>query len=189
MKSVCSCHDDAHYSQAPLTADRRQFLKIAAFGAGVAIYSTIDPTGPARASGGTEALLLSCMDYRLVDDTTRYMDGRHLTNGYDQVMIAGASLGAITDKFTEWNKTFWDHVQVALDLHHIKKVIILDHRDCGAYRVVYGIDFGKDPAAETIVHTEHLRKLAAMIKAKYPALEVETALMALDGSVEAIPAA
>jgi len=64
------------------------------------------------------------------------MDGRQLTNNYDHVVLAGASLGAVSYKFPGWDATFWEHLDVAIKLHHIRKVIVLDHRDCGAYKIV-----------------------------------------------------
>lgn len=87
----------------PLT--RRKFLEIASLGAGASLLTAA--WLPARAAGGTEALLLSCMDYRLVDEIERYMSGRGLRDKYDHIVLAGASLGAVTDKFPAWNTTFW----------------------------------------------------------------------------------
>ena len=98
----------------------------------------------------------------------------------------GAALGALTDKFPAWNQTFWDHLGVAIDLHKIHTVMVLDHRDCGAYKVILGEDLAKDPAKETAIHTTQLQRLGKMIKEKHPALEVELFLMALDGKVERI---
>lgn len=126
------------------------------------------------------------MDYRLTDDIVRYMDGRGMTDKYDHVVLAGASLGALTNKFTEWGKTFRDHLHVAIDLHQIHQVIILDHRDCGAYKTILGEDFAKDPAKETQVHAQYLGRLAADISVLHPDLAVETLLMNLDGSVEVV---
>jgi len=114
------------------------------------------------------------------------MSGRGLRDKYDHIILAGAALGALTEKFPAWNQTFWDHVSVARDLHKIRKVILLDHRDCGAYKVILGEDFAKDPAKETAVHTAQLRRLRTMVKEKYPALGVELLLMALNGNVEVI---
>ena len=169
---------------APLDS-RRSFLKIASLGAGAMLLAPMIP-GTARAGGSVEALLLSCMDYRLVDDVVRYMDGRGLTNNYDHVILAGASLGALTDKKKAWGEAFWDHVEVAKQLHHIQKVIVMDHRDCGAYRVFLGQDLKDDREKETAVHAEQLRTLAAMVKDKHPDLEVELLLMSLDGSGEPV---
>ncbi len=166
---------------------RRSFLKLAALGAGVSLLTPVVP-GAARASGGIEALLLTCMDYRLLDDVSAYMHSRNLTKQYDHIILAGASLGALTDKKPAWGEEFWDHVNVAHDLHNIKKVIVIDHRDCGAYKVFLGADLKDDPAKETEVHSAHLKKLGAMIKQKHPELEVELHLMGLDGKVEDIAA-
>ncbi len=145
-----------------------------------------DPQTGAAPGHTTEALLLSCMDYRLIDDITRYMDGRGLTNQYDHIVLAGASLGALTSNFKDWNQTFWEHLKISSDLHHIKKVILMDHRDCGAYKVILKADFSKDPQLETRIHGKFLRDLMVAIHKRYPELEVERLLMNLDGTVQKI---
>ena len=81
------------------------------------------------------ALAITCIDYRLVDDAVRFFDAKKMTNDYDQVSLAGASLAAVSDKFPSSNAAFWDHIAIAKQLHSIKKVVLLDHRDCGAYKV------------------------------------------------------
>ena len=124
-----------------------------------------------RGAGHTEALLLSCMDYRLIDETERYMASRGLRNKYDHIVLAGASLGAITDKFPAWNETFWTHLKVAIDLHSIREVIVLDHRDCGAYNVIFGEDLGKDRAKETMIHASQCNKLKHQIDERYPQIK------------------
>lgn len=167
-----------HHRAAP---PRRRFLQLAALTAGVQLLWS-----PARAAGSTDALLLSCMDYRLVDDTERYMAARGMRERYDHVVLAGAALGAITSRFPAWNQTFWDHLDVAIQLHHIHTVIVLDHRDCGAYKVILGPAHAADPALERDTHAGQLHALRAQIAQRYPALKVETLLMALDGSVEAV---
>ncbi|UEM20293.1 hypothetical protein JL100_024965 [Skermanella mucosa] len=187
MENVRSCHHgcaDAHAGH-----PRRTFLKLASLGAGAALMSAGLPVSAARAGGKAEVLLLSCMDYRLLDDIARYMDGRGLTDKYDHVILAGASLGALVDAKPEWGATFWGHVDAAKKLHDIHKVMIIDHRDCGAYKLFLGPETAKDTETETKAHAQQLRKLAAAISAKHPDLAVELLLMALDGKVEAIPLA
>jgi hypothetical protein len=166
--------------------DRRHFLKALAVGGSAAGLMSLLPAANLRAAGPTEVLLLSCMDFRLVDHTARYMKTRGLTGKYDHIILAGAALGALTEKFPAWNQTFWDHVSVAIDLHKIQKLMVLDHRDCGAYKVILGQDFAKDPAKETAIHAAQLKQLRTMIQGKYPTLAVELLLMALNGKVEAI---
>ena len=67
-----------------------------------------------------------------------------------------------------------------------KRLIVIDHRDCGAYKALLGSDLAKDPVAETKQHGEQLRRFRAEAQGREPGLEIETLLMALDGSVEAV---
>ncbi|MBI3562858.1 MAG: hypothetical protein HY080_14190 [Gammaproteobacteria bacterium] len=167
-------------------SSRRNFLQVAILGGGAFLIAPMLHIDIANATGSTDALLLSCMDFRLMDNIEHYMTERGLRDKYDHIVLAGAALGAITDKYPAWNKTFWDHVNLAVDLHHIHKIIVMDHRDCGAYRVILGEDFAKDPVKEKNIHSEKLRALAELIKIQHPNLEVELLLMGLDGKVESI---
>ena len=166
--------------------NRRKFLQLATLGGGVSLLSAASWLPEARAATTIDALLLSCMDFRLVDDIERYMSGRGLRDKYDHVVLAGASLGAITDKYPAWNKTFWEHLDIAIKLHNIHKVIVMDHRDCGAYKVILGAEHAQDPGVEKDTHAAQLKVLRGMINEKYPKLEVETLLMSLDGKVETV---
>ena len=182
MRAPCS-----HGPQPPAEG-RRHFLHIAALGAGVSLLAAAaGPREALAAAAGTDALLLSCMDFRLMDDIERYMAGRGLRDRYDHVVLAGASLGAITDRYPAWNKTFWDHLDIAIQLHKVHQVIVMDHRDCGAYKVILGPAHAQDPVLERSTHAVQLQRLKAQINKRHPALAVETLLMGLDGQVEAIP--
>jgi hypothetical protein len=164
--------------------DRRYMLGL--LGGGAALLPGVAFSRAAFAAAGTDALLLNCIDYRLTAATERYMAEHGMAGKYDQLVLAGASLGAKNDKFPAWATTFWDHVQVAIDLHHIHKVVIMDHRDCGAYKVILGKDLAADPKEELAVHSAQMRSLKADIGKKYPNLEVELLLMGLDGRVETV---
>lgn len=173
-----------HGRQEPVAPDksRRKLLKLAALGGGIYLLAALPE---ARSAGATDVLLLSCMDFRLMDDIERYMAGRGLRDKYDHVILAGASLGAVTDKYPAWNRTFWEHLDIAITLHNIHTVMIMDHRDCGAYKLVFGEAHAKDLKTEKDTHSAQLRTLKGMINRKYPGLKVETLLMGLDGKVEA----
>lgn len=163
---------------------RSAFLGLALL-ASVSLGLSNIPTANAAFGGGTEALLLSCIDYRLANETEAYMSGKGLRDKYDHVILAGASLGATNTVYPNWGQTFLEHVDVAIKLHNIHKVIILDHRDCGAYRVFLKQDgVEKDRAKENKVHLEQMNALAETIQKKYPQLEVELAIIDLEGKVE-----
>jgi carbonic anhydrase len=119
-----------------------------------------------------------------VNDTVGFFSGQHLTGDYDQVALAGASLAAVSPKFPSSNAAFWDHVGIAKQLHAIKKVIVVDHRDCGAFKVAYGKAFQGAGAAETDQHKLVMRQVQAKLKTLHPDLAGEFWLMALDGKAE-----
>jgi Putative carbonic anhydrase len=135
-------------------------------------------------TGQADALLLTCIDYRLPGKIARYMEGRGFAANYDHVVLAGAALGATTPLFPHWGRTFREHLDLAIRLHSIRRVIILDHRECGSYRVIFGTDLAGDE--EKAQHARELHRLAGEIRSAYPAIEVETLLMSLDGRVEEI---
>lgn len=163
---------------------RRSLLKAGAFLAGAGLAGL--QARPAASAGKTEALLLTCMDFRLMDDVARYMERRGLAERYDHVILAGASLGAFTEKYPAWAQTFWSHLRLSRELHHVARLIVLDHRDCGAYNALLGPEHARTPTVELETHGAHLRRLRAEALKREPGLEVETLLMALDGAVEAV---
>ena len=135
-------------------------------------------------AGECEALALTCIDYRLVDSGVRFIDGLGLTKNFDQVALAGAALAAVSDKFPSSNKAFWDHVGIAKSLHHIKKLVVLDHRDCGAYKVAFGDKFAPNPPEEDAQHKQVMEQLKVKLLAMHPDLSSEYYLMALDGTAK-----
>jgi carbonic anhydrase len=160
------------------TASRRQLL---ALGMGAGAAGLI----PAMARAATvTALAITCIDYRLVDDAVHFFDERHLTKDYDQVSLAGASLAAMSPKFRSSNAAFWDHVAIAQQLHAIRKVIVVDHRDCGAFKVAYGKDFKGEGAAEAGQHKAVMQQVQAKMQKLHPDLASEFWLMGLDGNAE-----
>lgn len=157
-------------------------MQAVALGAGVSLLTTLQP-GVARAGGHTEMLLLTCMDFRLVHHIETYMNARGLQDKFDHVVLAGASLGALNDRFPAWSEVFWQHLDLAIELHEVHRVMLLDHRDCGAYKMILGEAAVKDPDAELKSHVKQLYAVRSAVLAKHPHMEVEIGLMALDGAV------
>ena len=131
-----------------------------------------------------EALALTCIDYRLVGAGIHFIDGLGLTKDFDQVALAGASLAAVSDKFPTSNAAFWTHVDIAKSLHHVKKLVVLDHRDCGAYKVAFGDTFAPNPPQEDAQHKAVMEQLKAQLAVKHPDMSSEYYLMALDGTAK-----
>lgn len=164
------------HSHKPIEMNRRAFGSLLGTGICTALL-----TSHALSAEGIEALALTCIDYRLVGDNIRFLDSMNLTGQFDQVALAGASLAAVSPKFPSSNTAFWDHVTIAKELHHIRKVIFVDHRDCGAYRVAFGGQFADSGDAEVAQHKAVMMQAKAVLAQKHPDLGSEFYLMALDG--------
>jgi hypothetical protein len=76
-----------------------------------------------------DVLLLTCMDFRFFVKIADLMKGVK----YDHVILAGAALGAVVPAKENWHKTFFDHVELAVKLHEVPAILVMEHRDCGAY--------------------------------------------------------
>jgi hypothetical protein len=160
--------------------DRRQFLHAA----GMTGLAAALPIRSWAAEGDYEAMLVSCIDPRMVTPVYNYMDKRGLSGKYSQFVIAGAAIAVVAPKFEGWRPAFWDNIATSVELHHLKGVIAIDHRDCGAARIAYGEDSIANPQIETKTHREALAEFRAAVAEHHPHLTVETGLMALDGSIE-----
>ena len=97
------------------------------------------------AEGNYEAMLLTCIDPRFPEPTIKYMESRHMVGKYSQFTFAGASIGVVAPAFKTWAPAFWDNLAASIQLHHIPKVIAMNHRDCGAAKIAYGADEGRQP--------------------------------------------
>jgi hypothetical protein len=166
-----------------LCLSRRHVLRAAV---GVAGAGVLAPR-LARA-GSCDALVLTCMDYRLIDEALGYFNGRGLKNKYDHIVLAGASAGALGKLGADWASTFWKHVETAISLHHVSELIVVDHRDCGAYKIVYGAEPIAHHGRETALHRTLLHQLRTEVGQRFPKLRTQLLLMALDGSVQDLSA-
>jgi carbonic anhydrase len=157
------------------TPDRRQLLRAAG---GIGLVSVMAPFSAFAASGDYEAMVLGCIDPRLQEPYAKWTAAQGLTGKYSQFVFAGAAIGAVAPAFKDWHKTFWDNLAATIQLHNIKKVIAINHRDCGAAKIAYGDAAVADAAAETETHRKALADFRTQVGEKQPKLEVLTGLMA-----------
>src|SRR5262249_31621831 len=86
---------------------------------------------PVLASGGNyEAMLVNCIDPRFITGSGIYMGARGFKDRYSHFVIAGGPIGIVSPRFAEWQKTFWDNLDITVRLHDIKRVVGLTPRDC-----------------------------------------------------------
>jgi hypothetical protein len=141
---------------------------------------------PARAA---DTFLVSCIDPRLTDDTTFHFAALGRTDRYSEMRIAGAGLAALEDFNPAWTQALFENLAASRQLHGIRKVTFLNHRDCGAVHMWAGRRLSENPAEELRVHGELLNRAADAVRARHPDLLVEIKLMDLDGTVRVLPCA
>lgn len=146
-------------------------------------------------------LLLTCIDLRLMDEIVHFMEFDNLTNRYDQFALAGASLATQIEEFGEdfnleatgdlghfsaWNETLRNHIHLAIKLHQIKDVYIIEHRNCGAYEAFLKNGHPKTDEAEFNQHLKYAKNLCKQIKKEYKEhkLEAHSFLMDLRGNMD-----
>ncbi len=172
---ACACCDGL---AAPL--GRRGLLRGVMAGAAMLALA---PRFALAAYGNYEAMILACIDPRLQEPVHAYAQQNGLIGQYSQFVIAGAAIGAVSPKFADWHKAFWDNLAVTIELHRIKKIVAIDHRDCGAAKLAYGDASVATPDKETETHRAVLAEFRKEVQQRQPKLGVETGLMALDGSM------
>ena len=128
-------------------------------------------------------MVLSCIDPRFQPIVFNYLKKKKLSGIYSSFTIAGSAIGVTANKFKRWHKTFWDNFDTSIKFHNIKKLIVINHRDCGAAKIINGKkEFSK--INETKVHKNSFYKIKKLFKKKYPKLSIELKIISLNSKVE-----
>ena len=118
-----------------------------------------------------EAMVLSCIDPRFQAKVFNHLKRKKLTGKYSAFTIAGAAIGVTHKKFKKWHSTFWDNLDTSIKLHNISKLIVLNHKDCGAAKMV-NKEKKFNSLIENKIHKESFINLKKKLKKKYPNLKV-----------------
>jgi hypothetical protein len=133
-----------------------------------------------------EAMVLTCIDYRFIDTVISFLEQNPvLSQKYDLTTLAGASLGYNQDVFKAWPTTFIDLTKLAIELHHIKQLIVFDHMDCGAYQLIYP-DIELNTEEERQLHIKNINLFISKLKRIFPHLIYSGYLTFDDGHIETI---
>ncbi|MDD5569157.1 MAG: hypothetical protein PHG23_01965 [Candidatus Pacebacteria bacterium] len=115
------------------------------------------------------SIIFKCIDFRLQNETKRWLAETNLTGDCDVVSIAGASKG-LSDDEPAVVKLLLEQIEISHNLHGAKKVILIHHSDCGKYKGAY--DFADD-AEEKLTQITDMDKSEEIIKKHFPDMAVE----------------
>ena len=108
-------------------------------------------------------MVLSCIDPRFQPIIYKYLKKKKLIGKYSSFTIAGSAVGVTDNKFKKWHKTFWDNFDTSVRLHKIKKLVVINHRDCGAAKIINGKKvFSR--INETLIHRNSFQKIKKVFK-------------------------
>ena len=130
-----------------------------------------------------KAMVLSCIDPRFQPIIYNYLKKKNLKGKYSLFSIAGSAIGVTANRFKKWHVVFWQNIETSIKLHKIKKLIVINHRDCGAAHLVNGKKIF-DRKNETKIHRDSFKKITKIFKKKYPKLKIELKLISLNGRIE-----
>ncbi len=114
-----------------------------------------------------EGIVITCIDFRFQEYIHKWLIENFQPGTYDRGAFAGAAKNL---------DTILSQVEVSVKLHNIKKAVIINHEDCGAYGSEGTINH----------HIRDLKEVQTKVKEKFPALQVATYYLHLDGSSELV---
>jgi len=114
-----------------------------------------------------DALVVHCMDYRLQKYLHPWIMSRFGADNFDIISLAGG----VHDY-----EMVLKYVQLAVQVHSIKQVVLINHEDCRAY--------GRDGTYKR--HKHDLMDAKQKIEVLFSDLEVETFYLHLNGTFELI---
>ena len=130
-----------------------------------------------------KAMVLSCIDPRFQPIVYNYLKKKKLIGKYSSFTIAGAAIGVTNIKFKKWHKAFWDNIDTSIKLHNIKKLIVINHRDCGVAKIINGNKIFSI-INETKIHKSSFEKIKEIFKKRYPKLRIELNIISLNKRIE-----
>ena len=125
-----------------------------------------------------EAMVLSCMDPRFQPKVFKYLKAKKLTGKYSSFTIAGAGIGVTHKKFKKWHSTFIDNLSTSIKLHKINKLIVINHKDCGAAKIVNGKKKFTS-IIENKIHKDSFKVIKKTLNKKFPNLKIYFKILSL----------
>jgi len=129
-----------------------------------------------------EAMVLSCMDPRFQKPVHQHLKNKKLTGKFSAFTIAGGSIGVTNNKFKKWHSTFWENLETSINLHKINKLIVLNHNDCGAAKIVNN-NKNFNSRIENAIHKKSFNKLKKTLKKKFPKIKVTFKILSLKNAL------
>ena len=108
-----------------------------------------------------------CLDPRFFNQTVAFMKEEIGFDNFDAYVMPSGPRILVKDETRE--VILGNIERVSIGLHHIEEVLLIAHRDCGAYG---GSVAFRGPAEEKATQVEDLKLAAGVLKERFPNLNV-----------------
>ena len=125
-----------------------------------------------------DAAVLWCFDDRMTLVVQKFLK-RIGAARVDSVRIAGGAMALASPTSEFEQKYVLDQLGLSRKLHRAQRVILIAHRDCGAYGG--SARFRGDAEAEAAFHSAELARAADVIRTALPEVSVESYFADFDG--------
>ena len=130
-----------------------------------------------------KAMVLSCIDPRFQPLVYDYLKKKKLNGKYSAFTIAGSAIGVTHNKFKKWHSVFIENLSTSIKLHRIKKLIVINHTDCGAAKIANG-NKRFDSSIEENIHKSSFIEIKRKIKKKFPKIKIDLNLISLNNKIK-----
>jgi carbonic anhydrase len=136
----------------------------------VAVPETFRKTFGPEGEHACDTVLLSCADFRFIEQTDAFVRDHLGIRNYDAVSVPGACHFLNDDREVD---TLIRWLSIPVRLHCIRRLVIINHEDCGAYG---GSEkSGGERESEQRLHEDELRKARTRV---LESLQVEEVTLA-----------
>jgi len=110
--------------------------------------------------------VVHCEDFRFWQAIGLYLRGELQLDHYDLISLAGGGKNILSCDLNNAEDIVTKSINVSFDLHQANTLVIINHRDCGAYGGSQV--FNHDRNKEMDFHLDQLSQAKAKLIARYP---------------------
>ncbi len=113
-------------------------------------------------------VVVGCIDFRFREANDAFVEETFKDKDFDTINFPGGGKNFVAD--TPERESFVKAIEkVCVGLHDVKRIVIMNHWDCGAYG---GSKHFHDAAAEEAQHVQDLEIARAFLQERFPDLEI-----------------
>jgi len=125
-----------------------------------------------------DAAVLCCFDHRVNRAVRKFLKKQKIEH-FDMIVVAGGTKTLASPRNDADRDFILEQVRTSIRLHQAKRVLVMNHSDCGAYGGL--AHFKGDRAAEADSHSNELLRARELLSSTFPGILIEPYFVTFDG--------